>query len=102
MNRFPHGWPVEEFLKTYLKNKRAYARKKGYLTETNQKHILDEDEEEEQIEEPLPEQEQEEEVEEDQENEEDGGWLNRGNGWFRGSGAAEDAPEDAPEDDDIY
>lgn len=29
--RFPHGWAVEEFLKSSLKNKRAYARKRGYL-----------------------------------------------------------------------
>lgn len=29
--RFPHGWAVEEFLKANLKNKRAYARKRGYL-----------------------------------------------------------------------
>ena len=51
LNRFPHGWPVEEFLKTYLKNKRAYARKRGYLTENiNQKQAQldgDDDEEEE-------------------------------------------------------
>ena len=33
LNRFPNAWPVEEFLKTYLKNKRAYARKRGYLKE---------------------------------------------------------------------
>jgi len=42
---------VEEFLKTYLKNKRCYARKRGYLTEkTNQKqeHYDDDEEEEEQ------------------------------------------------------
>ncbi|KAF8224790.1 hypothetical protein L208DRAFT_1128737, partial [Tricholoma matsutake] len=25
--RFPHGWPIEEFLKSNLKNKHAYARK---------------------------------------------------------------------------
>ena len=29
--RFPHGWAIEEFLKANLKNKRAYARKRGYL-----------------------------------------------------------------------
>ena len=33
LNRFPNAWPVEEFLKTYLKNKHAYARKRGYLEE---------------------------------------------------------------------
>lgn len=37
MQQFPNGWPVEEFLKTYLKNKRTYARKQGYLKESNQK-----------------------------------------------------------------
>ena len=31
LKRFPHGWAVEKFLKTNLKNKRAYARKHGYL-----------------------------------------------------------------------
>ncbi|KAF8229723.1 hypothetical protein L208DRAFT_1154457, partial [Tricholoma matsutake] len=29
--QFPHGWPIEEFLKSNLKNKRAYACKRGYL-----------------------------------------------------------------------
>ena len=29
--KFPHGWPIEEFLKSNLKNKRAYARRRGYL-----------------------------------------------------------------------
>ena len=29
--KFPHGWAIEEFLKSNLKNKRAYARKRGYL-----------------------------------------------------------------------
>jgi hypothetical protein len=37
LQQFPNGWPVEEFLKTYLKNKRTYARKQGYLKESNQK-----------------------------------------------------------------
>ena len=31
LSRYSHGWPIEEFLKTYLKNKRAYGRKRGYL-----------------------------------------------------------------------
>jgi hypothetical protein len=26
-----HGWAIEEFLKSQLKNKRAYARKHGFL-----------------------------------------------------------------------
>jgi hypothetical protein len=43
---------VEEFVKTYLKNKRSYARKKGYLTETtNQKQDTEEEEEKEEEEE---------------------------------------------------
>ena len=47
LHQFPNGWPVEEFLKTYLKNKRAYARKRGYLTvKTNQKQDQDDEEEE--------------------------------------------------------
>ena len=29
--RFPHGWAIEEFIKTSLKNKRAYAHKQGYF-----------------------------------------------------------------------
>ncbi|KAF8237099.1 hypothetical protein L208DRAFT_1389937, partial [Tricholoma matsutake] len=29
--QFPHGWPIEEFLKLNLKNKCVYARKRGYL-----------------------------------------------------------------------
>jgi regulatory protein YycI of two-component signal transduction system YycFG len=40
---------VEEFLKTYLKNKCSYSRKRGYLTEkTNQKqdqHVEEEEQE---------------------------------------------------------
>ena len=31
--QFPHGWPIEEFIKSSLKNKRVYACKKGYLKE---------------------------------------------------------------------
>ena len=87
LNRFPHGWPIEEFIKTYLKNKRTYARKQGYLTEnTNRKkqHWHDEDEEEE---EEQQQKEQEEESQEEgnyEETEEGNGWLNRGNGWCRG------------------
>ena len=73
MDRFPHCWPVEEFIKTYLKNKRAYARKQGYLVEnTNKKQIRPDDKEEE-------------------EEEETEDWA-RGNGWGR----------DPTEDDDMY
>ena len=54
LHQFPNGWPVEEFLKTYLKNKRSYARKRGYLNETtNQKQDQYDHEEEEQEEERL-------------------------------------------------
>ena len=52
-------------MKTYLKNKQAYAHKQGYLMETKQGQDLDKDEEEQE--------EQEEEVEGDMENEEDNG-----------------------------
>ena len=38
---------MEEFLKTYLKNKRSYARRKGYLETTNPKQDRHEEEEEE-------------------------------------------------------
>ena len=48
LHQFPNGWPVEEFLKTYLKNKCTYARKQGYLTEkTNWEQDQDQDDEEE-------------------------------------------------------
>ena len=30
---FPHGWPIEEFIKSSLKNKHAYACKQGYFEE---------------------------------------------------------------------
>ena len=46
LNRYPCSWPVEEFLKTYLKNKHAYARKQGYPTESNQKQDMQDDDEE--------------------------------------------------------
>ena len=31
--QFPHGWPIEKFIKSSLKNKRTYAHKKGYFEE---------------------------------------------------------------------
>jgi hypothetical protein len=31
--RFQHGWAIEEFIKSSLKNKRAYAHSQGYLQE---------------------------------------------------------------------
>jgi len=46
LSRYPRGWPVEEFLKTYLKNKRAYARRKGYLENTDQNPDSDDDDDE--------------------------------------------------------
>jgi hypothetical protein len=51
LHRFPHGWPIKEFLKTYLKNKRAYARKQGFSKESNQKQNGTDNEEEEEPEE---------------------------------------------------
>jgi hypothetical protein len=42
---------VEEFLKTYLKNKCSYARKQGYHEKPNQKQDCHEEEEEEEEEE---------------------------------------------------
>lgn len=48
LKRFPHGWAVEEFLKTNLKNKRAYARKRGYLEDkTNRGRERNKDDEDE-------------------------------------------------------
>ena len=31
--QFPHGWPIEEFIKSSLKNKHTYAHKQGYFEE---------------------------------------------------------------------
>ena len=31
--QFPHAWPIEEFIKSSLKNKHAYTRKQGYFEE---------------------------------------------------------------------
>ncbi|KAF8235248.1 hypothetical protein L208DRAFT_1542504, partial [Tricholoma matsutake] len=31
--QFPHGWAIEEFIKSSLKNKSAYACKQGYFQE---------------------------------------------------------------------
>ena len=83
---------VEEFLKTYLKNKCSYARKRGYLSEkTNQRQgrhdeedeegaghgdIEDEDEDEEE-----QEQEEGEGQGEEQEQEQGEDQWTRGNGW---------------------
>lgn len=103
LNRYPHGWPVEEFLKTYLKNKRAYARKRGYLTDINQKpnrydDVDDDDgEEQEQDEQEQDEQEQDEQEQENGEIEEGDGWFNRGNGW-----AGHSTNREEEEDEDIY
>jgi hypothetical protein len=48
LHQFPNGWPIEEFLKTYLKNKRSYARKQGYLNQQTNLDLYDDDEEQEQ------------------------------------------------------
>lgn len=78
LHRFPNGWPVEEFLKTYLKNKRTYARRQGYLKERNQKEDSsdDNDDDEEQL-----------------ENDEDAG---------KGKGKAEGSDENSELEDDMY
>ena len=95
MNRFPNGWPVEEFLKTYLKNKRSYARKQGYLAE-HSKQKKDESEEEDQNQEEDQEEEQEQ-GKGGEDNGYDGGRVewDRGDGWHKGA-----SNED--EDDDMY
>lgn len=81
LNRFPHGWPVEEFLKTYLKNKRAYARKRGYLKEnTNQRQGRHDDDDEEEEDGRDDDDEEQEEQEQEEQEQEENGW-NRGNGW---------------------
>jgi hypothetical protein len=101
LNRYPHGWPIEEFIKTYLKNKRTYARKQGYLMEnTNQKQHRHDDEDDDEDEEEEEGQQQQQKEQEEEESQEEGndketeggnGWLNRGDGWHRG-----------PTDEDIY
>ena len=110
MNRYPHAWPVEEFLKTNLKNKRAYARKRGYLREnTNQKqgqHDDDDAEEE-------NDDDEEEDGGHDDEEEEDGGHdeeegqgqkqEQKEEGWKRGLGWGVNSEDDmdGSEDDDV-
>ena len=42
-NRFPHGWAIEEFIKSNLKNKRAYARKRGYLGDQTNRGVKKEE-----------------------------------------------------------
>jgi hypothetical protein len=72
LNRYPRGWPVEEFLKTYLKNKRAYARRQGYLTEsTNQKQGRHDEDEEQNEDEEQKEQDDDEQKMQDDDEEED-------------------------------
>ncbi|KAF9464093.1 hypothetical protein BDZ94DRAFT_1139402, partial [Collybia nuda] len=34
LKRFHNGWAVQEFIKLHLKNRHAYAWKRGYTTET--------------------------------------------------------------------
>jgi len=83
---------VEEFLKTYLKNKRSYGRKRGYLGEkTNQKQDLEEEEEEDK-------QDKESDEEKDKEtDEEDDQEIHKDREWARGSGWGRD-----PSADDMY
>ena len=51
LHQFPHGWPVEEFITTYLKNKCSYACKQGYLPEMSNQRLDQHDEEEQEQEE---------------------------------------------------
>lgn len=37
--KFAHGWAIEEFLKSQLKNRRAYARKNGFLEDIGGSNI---------------------------------------------------------------
>ena len=84
-NQYPGGWPVEEFLKTYPKNKCSYAHKKGYLENANQKQDSDDDGDDDD--------QQEEEKGEDKEAESH--QWNRGDGWKRD-------PANQTDDSDIY
>ena len=106
MNRYPQAWPVEEFLKTNLKNKRAYARKRGYLSDnTNQKQGRHDDDAEEEKDDDDDEEEEDGGHDEEegqgqgqkQEQKEDG-W-DRGLGW--GANSEDDMYEDEGEDDDV-
>jgi hypothetical protein len=76
-----HGWAIEEFIKSSLKNKCAYARKHGYLDEmTNFGNIASDEEEAEQKAEveQEAEAEQDEEEEETEEDQEDEGNKDKG------------------------
>ena len=79
-------------MKTYLKNKRAYARKRGYLKEkTNQKQGRhDDDEEDEEGDEGYDDDDEEDGEEEDTKLEEDDYGWNRGDGWGAESNNMED------------
>ena len=87
LNQYPGGWPVEEFLKTYLKNKRSYAHKKGYLENANQKQDSDGDGDDDD--------QQEEEEEKGEDKEAESHQWNRGDGWKRD-------PANQTDDSDIY
>jgi hypothetical protein len=71
-------------LKTYLKNKRAYARKRGYLKESTNQNQGQHHEEEDEDEDAGHEDEEEEENaghDDDEEEEEEEDMWNRGDGW---------------------
>ena len=38
--KFTQCWPIEEFLKSQLKNRHAYARKHGFLEDITSSNIL--------------------------------------------------------------
>ena len=78
--KFAQGWAIEEFLKSQLKNRRAYARKHGFLQDIANPdvQISDDDdienadaEEENEKEEQEENEEEEEEQEQEEEQEED-------------------------------
>lgn len=79
LHQFPQAWPVEEFLKVYLKNKRTYARKQGYLKESNQKQDISRSNDEE---------------EEDEDEDAENSREEEGNGLDQGFSADEDEGED--------
>jgi hypothetical protein len=80
-------------LKTYLKNKCAYAHKQGYLTEnTNQKQGRHEDDEDEDEDDEGKGKERERDMVAEKQEQAKDGW-NRGNGWgadFKGSDEDDD------------
>ena len=87
-------------MKTYLKNKRAYARKRGYLSEsTNQKQSRHDDDDDEEEEEDVGHDEEKEKEDADHDDEDEEEQEKKEDGWNRGNGWGVDPNEDA---DDFY